>query len=101
MSGTRLFVPRDPALVDWTQEHITRAAIYTRDRLYIGEAGHRHHDVLRIMRSRRDLEDAPVQGFLTSSGRFVDRTVAARIAKRCGQLTPDSNATVLFSEDVW
>lgn len=42
----------------------------------------------------------PVQGFLTSDDRFVDRIEAARIAEDCGQIVVDST-NCLFSEDIY
>ena len=43
------------------------------------------------------------QGFFTSRGRYVNRILAARIAKKAGQLDPSSNRKVyaLLSEDIW
>lgn len=42
------------------------------------------------------------QGFVTSTGRFVDRVEARRIAKEAGQLLPRASVGEdLFSEDVW
>jgi hypothetical protein len=50
------------------------------------------------------------QGFVTSTGRFVGRLEAMRIAKAAGQLIPRaggflageiSTGDTLFSEDVW
>lgn len=42
------------------------------------------------------------QGFVTSTGRFVDRGEAARLAYAAGQLMKlDFQPKTLFSEDVW
>jgi hypothetical protein len=43
------------------------------------------------------------QGFMTSKGRYVSRMVAARIAKKAGQLKKDDKRKVkyLLSEDIW
>lgn len=43
------------------------------------------------------------QGFFTNKGRYVSRSVAARIAKRAGQLDPNDERKVghLLSEDIW
>ena len=44
------------------------------------------------------------QGFMTNKGRYVNRKIAARIAKRAKQLDPNDKSrkvTYLFSEDIW
>lgn len=44
------------------------------------------------------------QGFITSTGRFVEREEALRIAVESGQPMidhPARNSTMLFSEDLW
>lgn len=41
------------------------------------------------------------QGFLTSNGRFVDRVMAADIAKRAGQIVELEYPPNLYSEDVF
>lgn len=44
----------------------------------------------------------PDQGFVTDTGRFVDRTEAWKIARDADQLLPTAYVTThLFSEDVW
>jgi hypothetical protein len=69
----------------------------------------RHCHVIRAMdilgwydESRAEIE----QGFVTSTGRFVDRDEAGLIATAAGQLIPREGrhpnvARHLFSEDVW
>jgi hypothetical protein len=55
----------------------------------------RHHDIIHAL---AEWADRPVkhqeieQGFLTATGRFIDREHAARLCGREGQL---------FSEDLW
>ena len=43
------------------------------------------------------------QGFFTSKGRYVNRAIAAKIAKKAGQLDPKDKRKVshLLSEDIW
>lgn len=43
----------------------------------------------------------PVQGFLTSDNRFVDRVEAGKIAKECGQVTKLMIDPELCSEDLY
>lgn len=64
----------------------------------------RHNDVIHAMGARYQHRRAEghKQGFVTSSGRFVDRWVARQIAERAGQLLPRASGfRELFSEDVW
>ena len=40
-------------------------------------------------------------GFLTSSGKFVDREDGEKVARACGQLTKPLIGSILTSEDLW
>ena len=66
----------------------------------------RHHNVIHIM-SDLDIyktdEANHEQGFLTSTGRFVDRKEAFEIAEREDQILDIENTrrAGLFSEDLW
>jgi hypothetical protein len=61
----------------------------------------RHCNVFDMMGSYREefRQGVDIQGFVTDSGRFVNRKEAAKIAFAAGQ-TPVKH-DVLFSEDVW
>lgn len=66
--------------------------------------GRRHHNcfttVAMLMGLRKDrLTQKEVQGFLTNTDRFVDRTEAGEIAFSAGQT--DVLKTTLYSEDLW
>lgn len=72
----------------------------------------RHHDIFRMMRTTHvPLPNESEQGFLTDTGRFVDRFEARKIAEAAGQLIAsviDDKGRAyqrphdqLFSEDVW
>ncbi|NKX37668.1 hypothetical protein HGG70_07015 [Rhodobacteraceae bacterium R_SAG4] len=70
----------------------------------------RHHTILASMSlifglSREQMPFDPAnQGFLTSKGRFVNRTEAYYIAHRQGQIiekTGSVDVPELFSEDLW
>lgn len=39
------------------------------------------------------------QGFSTNKREFIDREIAANVARRAGQV--DKNIKILFSEDLW
>lgn len=89
-----------------TPETIVGVAIeVTPGRVFTLPRPYRHHHVIRVA---ADLgEKTPIigeQGFVTSTGRFVDRKEAGRIADANGQ----ANRTVgsheggdLYSEDLW
>jgi hypothetical protein len=67
----------------------------------------RHHDVIAAMTQARKPYNGPgigqhVQGFVTDTGRFVDRYEARRIAEEASQLLDrESGLPQLYSEDVW
>lgn len=84
---------------------ITRAAIYTPYKIYVGEEYQRHHHIISAMRAdgrtAQEIAEAE-QGFLTSDKEFVTRWQAYRIAFDAGQVTKmPSLHTELYSEDVW
>lgn len=66
----------------------------------------RHHHVLGLIHilGKGSTDTAPTQGFLTTHGRFVGRSLAAAIAFKAEQLkdkTIQDIPHVLFSEDLW
>lgn len=66
----------------------------------------RHHHVLhQLSQWGRGKEVDGGQGFITDTGRYVDRKEAWTIAKSAGQLLPiaptDGRGGTLYSEDVW
>ena len=93
------------------KEAIDRAAIWWEGRVYSCPRPGRHHDVIRQM-SNLGLgpECMHHQGFVTDSGRFVDRAEGMKIAIRAEQLIEPRDANnipftrksgQLFSEDMW
>lgn len=67
--------------------------------IYTIEAPARHHHILHRMEG--DTFDVE-QGFISSTGRFVQRAEARRVAEANGQLLPTAiTSHHLFSEDVW
>ena len=73
-------------------------------RIYSVAAPGRHHQVLSMMRQVGLVTNhgENIQGFISSRGRFLNRTEAAVVAKLANQLirktAPESE---LFSEDLW
>lgn len=96
-------------VLDTQPETIEKAAIHYKGTVYSLPRPGRHCDVIRHI--WECLGDKPgeereihceTQGFLTSTGRFVRREPAMRIAKRAGQLTVGKfQPNTLFSEDLW
>jgi len=87
-------------------ERIVHAATMHRRtrRIYSVAAPGRHHQVLSMMRQvgLNTSHGDNIQGFVSSRGRFLNRTEAAVVAKLANQLirkTPPENE--LFSEDLW
>lgn len=84
-------------------ETIERAAIKRGMKIFDVPRPGRHHDVINLMRDRGyDLAACERQGFTTSSGRFVNRREAMKIAKAAGQLIAEPRyRDTLFSEDIF
>lgn len=67
----------------------------------------RHHHIIRALAAMGVDHPTPassVQGFVTDSGRFVDRREAGRIADATGQAKRTVGSRVggdLYSEDLW
>lgn len=89
-----------------TDERLTGVALNWKGRVYTLPAPNRHHQLLahatEILELPREACNVENQGFVTSSGRFVDRKEALGIARAAKQVRRDiGRAKVLFSEDVW
>lgn len=65
-----------------------------------GERG-RHYQVLRGLDGAGADPLEWEQGFLSSTGRFLDRREALEVAIASGQVTTPRNPRELFSEDLW
>lgn len=64
----------------------------------------RHHEIQMSMARAHipgEVYHQGTQGFFTSMGRFVDREMAMRIARRAQQVISNTQNMRLFSEDVW
>lgn len=65
----------------------------------------RHHNVIREIAKKNGvgIQGRDVQGFITNTGRFVNRSTALAIALKAGQVLDVNNirAGRLFSEDLW
>jgi len=85
-------------------ETISAAAIKAGDLVISVPQPGRHHHVLHEM-DRLGLDaivHGKLQGFITSSGRFVDREEGCRLAEAAGQIRHKTGpADVLFSECMW
>lgn len=84
-------------------EHIIAVAIKYDNRIWQLPRPKRHHDV---MRSIGGMFGPHIEGFISSTGEFVNRTEAMRIAVAAGQLRRRSGPEYyqgpeLYSEDLW
>jgi hypothetical protein len=84
-------------------ETIEAAAVLYEEITYSVPRPGRHHNVIEAMYDLGLRADAMrYQGFVTSTGRFVDRYEAARIARAAGQIVREPTPPdMLTSEDVW
>lgn len=93
------YVPQ-PRTID---EAIVAAAVMLDDEVWQLPRPARHHHILwaldQVLPGRAI--EAHVQGFMTNTGRFVEREEAARIASMAGQVGKLSAPPHLFSEDLW
>lgn len=83
-------------------ENIAGVAIRINGEVWQLPAPARHHHIIRVWSEVHEgarLIPGSQQGFVTSTGRFVSREVAAQIAFAAGQVSRKKRA--LFSEDVW
>lgn len=71
-----------------TTERIDRAAIKLDGAVWSADQGSRHFVVLSriVQQILQRARDHGVEGFITTTGRFVDREEALRIAATAGQL---------------
>lgn len=85
------------------KERITQVAIRYEGAVYSLPSPNRHHHIL-LRLAQRNLDRWPIsgqQGFVTSTGRFVNRNEAFMIAEKAGQLIRRHKEGELFSEDLW
>ena len=80
-----------------THVAIDNGVVYTLPKPY------RHHHIIKMMINEYD-ELAPIigeQGFVTDTGKFLDRESAATLALQNGQCNELDSPPELFSEDLW
>lgn len=84
-------------------ETIVAAAVKEGDAVCSVERPGRHHNVMRAMAAAGiPIPIVGQQGFVTSTGRFVNRFEANDIARAAGQIIVKTGpAGELFSEDIW
>jgi len=85
-------------------ERIVAAAVYHGATISLPPPA-RHHTILQSMDIEMGIQAAAVppqaQGFITSTGRFVNRVEAFYIAFNAEQITSGSEGPQLYSEDLW
>ena len=84
-------------------ERLVGVAIQHDGEVFSLPAPNRHHNVISMMAEKGygagDMHD---QGFITNTGRFVDRREALVIARTNGQLREKLGVEgLLFSEEIW
>lgn len=91
-----------------TQERIVAAALKLANLIISAPPPARHHTLINGLGEATGvprLTRMDDQGFLTNTGRFVDRVEAKKIALAAGQCTEDKcllkDAEDLYSEDLW
>lgn len=84
------------------QETIEGVAIIQDEKLYQLPRPNRHHHVIRVIYDETQKTVTGKQGFVTSTGRFVDREEGLIIATAANQLLErHRHLRELFSESVW
>lgn len=86
------------------KETIVGSAILFQGKVYtVLKPGRHNHCFAKIAEQNPDVEvmRGETQGFETSTGRFVDRVEAAKIAVESGQIPHTKWGDELYSEDVW
>jgi len=89
---------------DKQQERIVSAAIYCGAIISLPRPA-RHGTIIATMDTTMGIDGLLAypdrQGFITDTGRFVNRVEAFGIAWRAGQIINESKGPQLFSEDLW
>lgn len=87
-------------MADHGQEIIACCAIeFTELTLSLPPPCRHHHVIQRYHATTGRSSSGKRQGFITSQGRFVDRSEAAQIALAAGQI--EKFKPLLYSEDLW
>lgn len=85
-------------------EHIVADAVYYGATISLPKPA-RHHTILQsisVLMNIDALEAGREQGFITNTGRYVNRVEAYQIARSSGQLKEDTPTyPQLYSEDLW
>lgn len=87
-------------------ETIVGVAAKAYGKLYQLPKPNRHHDLLDIMFKERGEQEqvaADEEGFITSTGRYVNREEGLVIAQKANQILPErhNHPSELYSESVW
>lgn len=76
---------------------IVNSAVLHNGIIYTGK---RHHNIFQSTYPLGCIKNG-IQGFVTDTGKFVDRIEAAKIAIECGQIEKTKWGNELYSEDLW
>ena len=85
------------------RERVVAAAIFYHGVIFSAPPPARHHTVAHAMAEMGlGVEAQRCQGFVTNTGRFVEREAACAIARAAEQIKVKTGPDyILFSEDVW
>ena|ERR1700740_554402 len=95
---------RIPVDLEWTEKVWNNERLYPDSLIITSPSPARHHTLLHPMFSKIGQPKFEDQGFLTSTGRYVEREEALQIALTSGQPMidhPSRHPKWLFSEDLW
>lgn len=96
---------RIPVSDDWREQEWQGQRMYPDHLTISAPPPARHHTLMHPMTDHASSRIGPDdQGFLTSTGRYVDREEAMRIVRRSGQphrADLSDDADTLYSEDLW
>lgn len=87
-----------------SSETILASAIFCNGVIHsIPQPGRHHHIIDKMAVNGMRPDQMVTQGFLTSTGRYVDRFEGMKTAQKSGQLNGKSPTIhhELFSEDIW
>ena len=108
LDGTRLVCRVDDQddaerIISSMQETIDCAAVAYDGKVWAAPRPGRHNAAIILIVTDRGRNVSGAQGFTTSTGRFVGRVEAAKIALDSGQIKVLSRPEqgILYSEDLW
>lgn len=92
-------------MVTWIVGVAIKLPAHCGDEMLVAQAPNRHSDLFHALTCAEvpdAVKHAGIQGFVDSTGAFLNREEAFRVAARSSQIDPEACHTrELFSEDLW